>query len=39
VTPFRAGDTLKILLAAGLLPGAWALAGRGRAGTPDGGPR
>ncbi|HEV2894650.1 MAG TPA: biotin transporter BioY, partial [Actinomycetota bacterium] len=30
VTPFLAGDALKILLAAGLLPGAWALAGRGR---------
>ncbi|HET9555615.1 MAG TPA: biotin transporter BioY, partial [Actinomycetota bacterium] len=30
VTPFRAGDALKILLAAGLLPGAWALAGRDR---------
>jgi biotin transport system substrate-specific component len=28
VTPFLAGDALKILLAAGLLPGAWALAGR-----------
>ena len=28
VTPFLAGDALKILLAAGVLPGAWALAGR-----------
>ena len=28
VTPFLAGDALKILLAAGLLPGAWALVGR-----------
>jgi biotin transport system substrate-specific component len=28
VTPFLAGDALKILLAAGLLPGAWALLGR-----------
>jgi biotin transport system substrate-specific component len=28
VTPFLAGDALKILLAAGLLPAAWALAGR-----------
>jgi biotin transport system substrate-specific component len=28
VTPFLAGDALKLLLAAGLLPGAWALAGR-----------
>jgi biotin transport system substrate-specific component len=27
VTPFLAGDALKILLAAGLLPGAWALVG------------
>ena len=39
VTPFLAGDALKILLAAGLLPGAWALAGRGRAGNPEGAPR
>ena len=31
VRPFLAGDGLKILLAAGLLPGAWALVGRGRA--------
>jgi biotin transport system substrate-specific component len=30
VRPFLAGDALKILLAAGLLPGAWALVGRGR---------
>jgi biotin transporter BioY len=30
VTPFLAGDALKVLLAAGLLPGAWALTGRGR---------
>jgi biotin transport system substrate-specific component len=30
VRPFLAGDALKILLAAGLLPGAWALAGGGR---------
>jgi biotin transport system substrate-specific component len=28
VTPFLAEDALKILLAAGLLPGAWALVGR-----------
>ena len=28
VTPFLAGDALKVLLAAGLLPGAWALVGR-----------
>jgi biotin transport system substrate-specific component len=28
VTPFLAGDALKILLAAGLLPGAWGLVGR-----------
>jgi biotin transport system substrate-specific component len=28
VTPFLAGDALKILVAAGLLPGAWSLAGR-----------
>jgi biotin transport system substrate-specific component len=30
VTPFLAGDGLKILLAAGLLPGAWSLVGRRR---------
>jgi len=30
VTPFLAGDALKILLAAGLLPGAWIVAGRRR---------
>jgi biotin transporter BioY len=30
VTPFLAGDALKVLLAAGLLPGAWALTGRSR---------
>jgi len=30
VTPFLAGDALKILLAAGLLPGAWALVGKER---------
>jgi biotin transport system substrate-specific component len=30
VTPFLAGDALKVLLAAGLLPGAWALVHRGR---------
>jgi biotin transporter BioY len=30
VTPFLPGDALKILLAAGLLPGAWALAGGDR---------
>lgn len=30
VTPFLAGDGLKVLLAAGLLPAAWKLAGRGR---------
>jgi biotin transport system substrate-specific component len=29
VTPFLPGDTVKALLAAGLLPGAWWLAGRG----------
>ena len=28
VRPFLAGDALKVLLAAGLLPGAWALVGR-----------
>jgi biotin transport system substrate-specific component len=28
VTPFLAGDALKILVAAGLLPAAWSLAGR-----------
>lgn len=33
VTPFLPGDTAKALLAAGLLPGAWRLAGRG-AGSP-----
>ena len=43
VTPFLAGDALKILLAAGLLPGAWALAGRAApvdregSGEPQGG--
>jgi biotin transport system substrate-specific component len=38
VTPFLAGDALKLLLAAGLLPGAWALAGRrdGRRGREEG---
>ncbi|MFC4907328.1 biotin transporter BioY [Actinomadura gamaensis] len=30
VTPFLAGDVLKVLLAAGLLPVAWRLAGRRR---------
>ncbi len=36
VTPFLPGDAAKALLAAGLLPGAWWLAGRARAtGTPD----
>jgi len=35
VTPFLAGDALKILLAAGLLPGAWALVGRAE-GRPSG---
>jgi biotin transport system substrate-specific component len=29
-TPFLAGDGMKILLAAGLLPAAWRLSGRGR---------
>lgn len=29
VTPFRPGDSVKVLLAAGLLPGVWRLAGRG----------
>jgi biotin transport system substrate-specific component len=28
VTPFLGGDALKIALAAGLLPGAWALVRR-----------
>jgi biotin transport system substrate-specific component len=39
VTPFLAGDALKILLAAGLLPGAWALVGRNPEGSgePQGG--
>jgi biotin transport system substrate-specific component len=41
VTPFLAGDALKILLAAGLLPGAWALVGREEppegSGEPQGG--
>jgi biotin transport system substrate-specific component len=41
VTPFLAGDALKILLAAGLLPGAWALVGRDPEGSgePQGVPR
>ena len=30
VRPFLAGDALKVLLAAGLLPGTWALLGRDR---------
>ncbi|MFI0450051.1 biotin transporter BioY [Actinomadura sp. 6N118] len=30
LTPFLIGDALKVLLAAGLLPGAWKLAGTGR---------
>ncbi|MFG2001595.1 biotin transporter BioY [Spirillospora sp. NPDC048911] len=30
LTPFLAGDALKVLLAAGLLPTAWKLAGTGR---------
>jgi biotin transport system substrate-specific component len=30
VTPFLIGDALKVVLAAGLLPAAWKLAGRGR---------
>jgi biotin transport system substrate-specific component len=30
LTPFLAGDALKVLLAAGLLPVAWKLVGRGR---------
>jgi biotin transport system substrate-specific component len=34
VTPVLAGDALKILLAAGLLPGAWALVGSNRAEGP-----
>jgi biotin transport system substrate-specific component len=29
VTPFIPGDVVKALLAAGLLPGAWLLTGRG----------
>ncbi len=37
--PFLAGDALKILLAAGLLPGAWALVGRLEgSGEPGGAP-
>jgi biotin transport system substrate-specific component len=32
VRPFLVGDALKVLLAAGLLPGAWGLTGRGRGG-------
>jgi biotin transport system substrate-specific component len=36
VTPFLPGDAAKALLAAGLLPGAWWLAGRG---TDHGDPR
>jgi biotin transport system substrate-specific component len=32
--PFVIGDTLKLLLAAGALPAAWRLAGRGRARGP-----
>jgi biotin transporter BioY len=36
VTPFIPGDIAKALLAAGLLPGAWWLLGRGR--PVDGGP-
>jgi hypothetical protein len=41
VTSFLAGDALKILLAAGLLPGAWALVGRDPKGSgePQGVPR
>jgi biotin transporter BioY len=39
VTPFLAGDALKVLLAAGLLPGAWALVGRRGPGNPRGVPR
>ena len=35
VTPFLAGDALKILLAAGLLPGAWALVGRKPEGSAE----
>lgn len=34
VTPFLPGDTAKALLAAGLLPGAWRLAGRSTPGRP-----
>jgi biotin transport system substrate-specific component len=30
VQPFLWGDLLKLLLAAGILPGAWFLAGRAR---------
>lgn len=37
VTPFIPGDVAKALLAAGLLPGAWWLLGRG-AGRPASGP-
>jgi len=39
VTPFLAGDGIKILLAAGLLPGAWALAGPGAGAGAGGGRR
>jgi biotin transport system substrate-specific component len=35
VTPFIPGDVAKALLAAGLLPGAWRLLGRGPAGAGD----
>ena len=35
VTPFLPGDAVKALLAAGLLPGAWRLAGRGTGGRAD----
>ena len=35
VTPFLVGDTLKVLLAAGLLPVAWKLTGAGRGRGPD----
>ena len=35
VTPFIPGDVAKALLAAGLLPGAWWLLGRGASGPAD----
>jgi biotin transport system substrate-specific component len=33
-TPFVIGDAIKAAIAAGLLPAAWKLAGRGRSGAP-----